>query len=139
MICKRHCSWGLVKVFCSSQYWLCASTYTVVCYPLGLRIFVLLYYSIVLVILTTNKINIIQFHTHASLNVRCTAMYSVFRSCRQKTHLHCLNSYNYPFDGKHNADMALSENEFDNLLQCCRMSESRDKHCIWLAVKWCSP
>jgi len=41
-----------------------------------------------------------------------------------------LNSYNWPFEGKHNADMALSENEFDNLLQCSRMSESRDLSCI---------
>jgi len=37
-----------------------------------------------------------------------------------------LNSYKWPFEGKHNADVALSENEFDNLLQCSRMSESRD-------------
>jgi len=48
------------------------------------------------------------------------------QSSRQKTHLHCLNSYKWPFEGKHNADMALSEKEFDNLLQCSRMSESRD-------------
>ena len=52
-------------------------------------------------------------------------MYSLcLQSCRQKTYLHCLNSYNWPFEGKHNADVVLSENEFDNLLQCDRMSES---------------
>jgi len=34
--------------------------------------------------------------------------------------------YNWPFEGKNSANMALSENEFDNLLQCSRMSESRD-------------
>jgi len=59
------------------------------------------------------------------------------RSCRQKPHLHCLNSYNWPFEGKDNADMALSEKEFDNLLQCSRMSVGRDRG-IWLAVKWWS-
>jgi len=47
----------------------------------------------------------------------------VLRSRRQKTHLHCLNSYNWSFEDKHNADMVLSEIEFDNLLQCSRMSE----------------
>jgi len=44
-------------------------------------------------------------------------MYSLcledFAACRQKPHLHCLNSYNWPLEGKHNADMALNENEFD--------------------------
>jgi len=25
----RHCSWGVVKVFCSSQCWLCANSYSV--------------------------------------------------------------------------------------------------------------
>jgi len=101
-------------------------------YPLWLRIFVLLYYSIVLVTWTTslrqNKIYIIQLHTHASLNVQQRIQYvcRFLRSCRQKPHLHCLNSYNWPFEGKHNADMTLSENEFDNLLQCGRISEGRD-------------
>ena len=37
----------------------------------------------------------------------------LFCSFRQKSHLCCLNSYNWPFEGNHNADMALSENEFD--------------------------
>jgi len=41
-------------------------------------------------------------------------------------HLHCLNRYNWPCEGKHNADMALSENVFDNLLQFSRMNEGRD-------------
>ena len=29
------------------------------------------------------------------------------------TSVYCLNSYNWPFEGNHNADMALGENEFD--------------------------
>ena len=41
-------SWGVVKVFCSSHCWLCANTYSVMCYPLWLCIFVFLYYSVML-------------------------------------------------------------------------------------------
>jgi len=41
-------------------------------------------------------------------------MFAVFAVMQTKPHLHYLNSYNWPFEGKHNADMALSENEFDN-------------------------
>jgi len=32
---------------------------------------------------------------------------------RTKTTFKCLNSYNWLFEGKHNADMTLGENEFD--------------------------
>jgi len=55
-----------------------------------------------------------------------SSMFTGFRSHADKTHLHCLNRYKWPFEGKHDADMALSENEFDNLLQCSRMSEGQD-------------
>ena len=58
-----------------------------------------------------NKVNIIQLNTHTILNVCYVCR--LLQSCRQKTHLHRLNSYNWPFEGKHNADMALSENAFD--------------------------
>jgi len=51
----------------------------------------------------------------------CSSVFSVFAGfcghADKKAHLHCFNSYNWPFEDKHSADIALSENEFDNLLQ----------------------
>jgi len=45
-------------------------------------------------------------------------MYSLclqeFAVMQTKTTFACLNSYNWLFEGKHNADMALCENEFDS-------------------------
>jgi len=38
----------------------------------------------------------------------------VFAVMQTKTTFTCLNSYNWLFEGKHNADMALCENEFDS-------------------------
>ena len=45
-------------------------------------------------------------------------------------HAEKINSYNWTFQGNRNADMALSENEFGNLPQCSRMSESRHYVCV---------
>ena len=64
----------------------------------------------------------------------CSNVFSAFAGfcghADKNSHLHRLNSYNWPFEGKHNVDMALHENEFDNLLQCSKMSEDRDQRCI---------
>jgi len=43
-----------------------------------------------------------------------SACLQVFAVTQTKTTFTCFNSYNWVFEGKHNADMALSENEFDN-------------------------
>ena len=64
-------------------------------------------------------------------------VYSFLRSCRQKPHLHCLNSFNWLFEGKHIADMTLCENEFDS--PAVQQNERRSRLAfIWQAVKWCS-
>ena len=33
--------------------------------------------------------------------------------------LYCLNSYNWPFEGNHNTDVALGKNEFDTIVLDC--------------------
>jgi len=54
------------------------------------------------------------------------SMFPGFWGHADKNHICTVLIYNWPFESKHNADMVLNENEFDNLLQCSRMSESRD-------------
>jgi len=53
-------------------------------------------------------------------------MFAGFCGHAHKTHICTVLTVTWPFEAKDNVDMALSENEFDNLLQCSRMSESRD-------------
>jgi len=54
----------------------------------------------------------------------------VFAVMQTKPHLRCLNSYNWLFEGKHNADMALSENEFDT--PAVHQNERRSRFALYL-------
>jgi len=52
----------------------------------------------------------------------------VFAVMQTKTTFTCLNSYNWLFEGKHNADMALCENEFDSPSVQQNERRQKDRH-----------
>ena len=57
-------------------------------------------------------------------------MFAGFSGHADKNHIKCLNSYNWLVEGKHNADMALCENEFDS--PAVQQNERRSRLALYL-------